>query len=257
MRWLELDGVVNGRDVGGLALAEGGAVAPGRLLRSDNLQDLSEADVDRLVEDLRLRTVIDLRTGAERRLEGPTPLDRDGRVEVLHLSVHPETGGQTDVDAETVLPGWGEAGMADEPDEHPVVRSYLGYLQHRPDAVVAAVRAIAGTDGAVLVHCAAGKDRTGVVVALALDAAGVDREAVVADYLATAERIEAIIDRLASTPTYAGEVRSQDPRSHAPRPGTMERVLELLDERHGGAAGWLRAHGLTEDELAALRARLG
>ena len=51
-------------------------------------------------------------------------------------------------------------------------------------------------------------------------------------------------------------MRADDPRSHAPRDGTMERVLELLDERHGGAVEWLRAHGLTDEELAALRARL-
>ena len=62
---------------------------------------------------------------------------------------------------------------------------YLAYLRHRPDSVVEAVRTMAAPGGAVLVHCAAGKDRTGVVVALALAAAGVSRGAVVADYVAT------------------------------------------------------------------------
>jgi protein-tyrosine phosphatase len=214
--------------------------------------------VRRLVDELGLRTVVDLRTGAELELEGPGPLTRVDRVAIEHHSLYPETGGQTDIDAEIVVPWGAEEVHPDDAGETPTVQVYLAYLRHRPDSVVGAVRAIATPpdDGAVLVHCAAGKDRTGVVVALALDAAGVAREEVVADYLVTRERIEAIVARLAASPTYADEVRPHDTQSHAPRPGTMERVLELVDERHGGAAGWLREHGLTEDELASLRARL-
>ncbi len=74
MRWIPLEGAVNARDAGGLALADGsGAVPPRRLLRADNLQALSERDVRRLVGDLRLRTVVDLRTEAEVTMEGPGP----------------------------------------------------------------------------------------------------------------------------------------------------------------------------------------
>ena len=73
---------------------------------------------------------------------------------------------------------------------------YLGYLEDRPDQVVAAVRTIASSEGPVLVHCAAGKDRTGVVVALALSAVGVRPEAIVADYAATGERTGPLLDRL-------------------------------------------------------------
>jgi protein tyrosine/serine phosphatase len=250
---------VNARDTGGLSLADGsGAVPPRRLLRADNLQGLSARDVRRLVDDLRLRTVVDLRTSAEVQLEGPGPLTAVGDVEIEHRSLYPETGGQTDIDAEVVVPWGREAIDAQDAGEKVTVQVYLAYLRHRPDSVVAAVRAIAvpPDGGAVLVHCAAGKDRTGVVVALALEAAGVARDEIVADYLATGERIKEIVDRLAASPTYAAEVRPHDLASHTPKPGTMERVLELVDERHGGAAGWLLQHGLTEDELAALRARL-
>jgi hypothetical protein len=259
MRWIPLDGAVNARDAGGLALADGtGVVPPRRLLRADNLQGLTARDVRRLVEELRLRTVVDLRTGVEVVREGPGPLTAVDEVAVEHRSLYPETGGQTDVDAETVVPWGGEALHPDDAPETATVQVYLAYLRHRPDSVVAAVRAVASPpdDGAVLVHCAAGKDRTGVVVALALEAAGVARDEVVADYLVTRERIEAIVARLAASPTYAAEIRTYDVQSHAPREGTMERVLELLDERHGGAAGWLREHGMAEAELEALRARL-
>ena len=111
------------------------------------------------------------------------------------------------------------------------MRAYMSYLRRRPDSVVGSVRAIARADGAALVHCAAGKDRTGVVVALALDAAGVDRAAIAADYLASAERIEAILARLVSSSTYRAQLEGHDAQRHAPLPGTIERVLALIDER--------------------------
>ena len=256
---MPLQGAANARDVGGLPLAGdgGGSVAPGRLLRADNLQDLTPADVDLLTGELGLRAVVDLRTGVELEGEGPGPLAGEPGVRIEHRSLHPESGGQTDVDAQSAS-GWGAAPHPDDAGETPIVAAYLGYLRRRPDSLVAAVRAVAAPpqDGAVLVHCAAGMDRTGVVVALALDAAGVEREAVVADYAATAERIEGIIARLSASSTYASEVQTHKVEEFKPRAETMARFLALVDERHGGAAEWLRANGLSESELAALRGRL-
>lgn len=258
-RWIALDGAVNVRDAGGLRLADGsGTVAPGRLLRSDNLQGLSARDVRVLVDDLRVRTVIDLRTNNELHMEGPGPLTGVRKLTIEHRSLYPETGGQTDIDAETIVPWTEHAAHPDDADEVPTVAAYLGYLRRRPDSIVAALRSIADPpdDGAVLVHCAAGKDRTGVVVALALAVAGVEREDIVADYLATGERIEAIVARLAASPTYAREIHVDQVDRHAPRVGAMDRVLELLDERFGGPVDYLAEHGLGSDETATLRARL-
>ena len=100
----------------------------------------------------------------------------------------------------------------------PTCGHYLGYLEDRPDQVVGAVRSIAHDQGAALVHCAAGKDRTGVVVALALTAAGVRPQAVVADYAATGERTEAILEPPAPVtdvrPRYRQPARRRPP---APR----------------------------------------
>jgi len=252
---IDLDGTVNARDVGGIPLRDGGSVTAGVLLRADNLQDLSDRDVTTLVDELGLRAVIDLRTEYELVSEGPGPLEAQSRVRVEHRSLYPETGGGTDLDLTTIMP-WGDGIGADLPDETPTVRAYLGYLHRRPDSVVGALRTIVANDGATLVHCAAGKDRTGVVVAVALEAVGAVRDAVVADYLATGANIEAIVARLASTPTYAAEIRADDPHTHSPQPGAMERVLELLDRDHGGVAGWLVDHGFGADEQAALRRRL-
>jgi protein-tyrosine phosphatase len=258
-RWIDLEGAVNARDVGGVPLAGGGAVAAGRLLRSDNLQDLTPGDVDHLVDDLGLRAVIDLRTGVEVRMEGPGPLVDDERVVVEHRSLYPEAGEHTDaLQADTIVPWQNGVHGADMPGETPTVRTYFGYLERRPDSIVAALRTIAEPPegGAALVHCAAGKDRTGLVVALALEVAGAQRDAVVADYALTSQRIAAIVDRLAGSPTYARDMVTDDPQHHAARPESMARILELLDERHGSPAGWLRDHGLEVEALAALRARL-
>lgn len=243
-RWIALDGTVNAR-----------AVVPGALLRSDNLQALSAADVRRLVDEQGLRVVVDLRTDVEVALEGPGPLVSEPAVRIDHRSLYPDSGGNTDLDADTVRP-WGEPVEGAYADESPVVRAYMSYLHRRPDSIAESVRAIARTDGAVLVHCAAGKDRTGVVVAMALAAAGVDDATIVADYLASAERIEEIMARLVSSETYRAELEGHDAQDHAPRVGTMDRVLELLREQHGGATAWLTANGLTEADLALLRERL-
>jgi protein-tyrosine phosphatase len=243
-RWIALDGAANAR-----------AVVPGVLLRADNLQSLSARDVRRLVEDEGLEVVLDLRTDVEVELEGPGPLTAEPRVRIEHRSLYPDSAGNTDLDADTVRP-WGHPDEHELPDESPVVRAYMSYLSRRPDSIVGSVRAIARADGAALVHCAAGKDRTGVVVALALDAAGVDRDTIVADYLATRERIDAILARLVSSPTYRAELEGHDAQRHAPVPGTMERVLELVDERSGGPMAWLSAHGFDDADADRLQRRL-
>jgi protein-tyrosine phosphatase len=244
VRWIALDGAANAR-----------VVVPGVLLRSDNLQSLTARDVRRLVEREAVEVVLDLRTDAEVQLEGPGPLTREPRVRIEHRSLYPHSGGNTDLDAATVGL-WPKTDGNPWPDEPPVVQAYMSYMSARPDSILASIRAIANARGAVLVHCAAGKDRTGVVVALALDAAGVGREAIVSDYLATGERIDAIMDRLLSSPTYRPELEGHDPQAHAPVPGAIERMLELFDEEFGGSVAWLSSEGLSDVELELLRRRL-
>ena len=256
-RWMSLDGAVNARDLGGLPLEDGGTTATGVLLRSDNLQGLTPADVGTLVDEVGIRLVVDLRTGAEVQLEGPGPLVRDGRAEIRHRSLYPESGEHTDVDASAVMPWIERRRNGHSPSvETPAVRSYLGYLRDRPDSIVDALRDAAHADGATIVHCAAGKDRTGVVCALALAVAGATRAAIIGDYVATGERIGPIMARLKASPTYADDLDGSPDEAHVPRAASMERVLDVLDERHGGPLGWLDEHGFGADDAAALRARL-
>ena len=270
-RWITLNGTTNTRDLGGLPTRDGGTTRFGRVLRSDNLQTLTPADVHLLVDELGLRDVIDLRTTAEVLLEGRGPLREVPAVTHRHFTLLPERGQRTDVFAveeddaqvraglpadwaESVLPRATAPGAEDEP---PAVRSYLGYLVDGEENVLAALRTLAaGGPGAALVHCAAGKDRTGVVCALALAVADVETEAIIADYAQTAEVIDALVAKLAASPAYAEDMTRRDTASHTPRAESMRRVLAVLDEWHGGPVGWLTEHGFGPEEQAALRARL-
>jgi protein-tyrosine phosphatase len=254
MAWIDLEGAVNVRDLGALPTDDGGQTVAGRLLRADNLQELSPADVARLVRDFGLTTVVDLRSSAELAAEGPAPLDAVPAVRHVHHPVVPEIGVATDVVAEALLVKKQQDHSRFPSD--PTCGHYLGYLEDRPDQVVGAVRSIAHDQGTALVHCAAGKDRTGVVVALALTAVGVRPQAVVADYAATGERTEAIMGRLRRSPTYARDIDSVPADVHRPRAETMAAFLEQVDSRYGGVVQWLTDHGLADGELNLLRTKL-
>ena len=133
---------------------------------------------------------------------------------------------------------------------------YLGYLRDRPQQVVGALRSVAHAPGAALVNCAAGKDRTGVVVALALSVAGVRRDAVIADYAASAERIDAVMARLRGSQAHAADIDDRPADEQTPRAETMAAFLDQVDSRYGGAREWLSGRGFGADDISALRARL-
>lgn len=257
-RWIELDGVVNMRDLGGLPTLRGGRTRDGRLVRSDNLQDLTPQDVGRLVDEVGVTDIIDLRTNVERDLTGPGPLTETSLAH-HHLSFiaedrHPgaaptsaDTGKEALVLSEGV-PDQGSPGFW--------TRHYLGYLHQRPDSVAGALGVIADSRGGAVVHCAAGKDRTGTVTAMALSVAGVPDEEIIADYAASGERIRQIIDRLIDVEPYKWGLQGRSIDEQTPQPETMEMILRTLEDEHGGATGWLRQQGWDDERLDRLRARL-
>ncbi len=254
-RWIELDGIVNMRDLGGLPTRGGGHTASGRLIRSDNLQDLTEADVQRLVDELGVTDIVDLRTGTELHLEGPGPLRRVESLTHHHHSLIQERAPDESVAAvgARALP-WRD----DDPvrDASFWTEHYLGYLARRPDSVAAALEVVATAQGAVVVHCAAGKDRTGTVVAMALDVAGVPHDEIVADYVLTGERLEQIVGRLMPRDAYGPALAKQKLADQLPRAESIRAILDAVDEGWGGAGGWLLAHGWSEAEVDRLRRRL-
>lgn len=259
--WIDLDGLANLRDVGGLPTVDGGHTVPGRLLRSDNLQTLTPADVDRLLA-LGLTDVVDLRSDYEVEREGPGPLAstevrlhqfslfREGRdgVGVDKPDVRPE------VLPEEALP-WVDLAPSVQL-ENEVASHYLSYVLDRPDSVVSALRTISTSPGAVLVHCAAGKDRTGTIVALALSLARAERAAVIGDYAASSERMQAILDRLLASKTYVDNLRDRPLASHLSHPETIEAFLVHTDQAYGGVEPLLATFGWTATDTAQLRAKL-
>ncbi|SOD71359.1 protein tyrosine/serine phosphatase [Jatrophihabitans sp. GAS493] len=273
-QWIDLDGAVNVRDVGGMTTTGGRRVRSRRLIRSDNLQDLSPKDLRLLIEDLGVRAVSDLRTSDEVGAEGPGPMTRQPGVLIEHNSLFSEAGQNTDAAAaedsadeidpveaaltaaDPVLLPWQIRDSHHDYANRGAVDVYWRYLLDRPDSIVASLRLIGRTDGAVIVHCAAGKDRTGVVVAMALAALGVEPEQIVADFALTADRIELIFARLGASPTYARDVADGEIDKHRPRAETMRSLLRRLDEEVGGASGWLAGHGWSEIDQSALEAAL-
>jgi protein-tyrosine phosphatase len=267
-RWIELNGADNMRDLGGLPTIGGLTTRFGRMLRSDNLQGLTPADVRVLLGSLRLKNVIDLRSGSEVRLEGPGPLAQIAMVTIHHLPSYSKDEPKVHAAAHTGIhpkPPWQPSHKSNrKPSEEASASShtrsaghYLGYLTNHADSIIAALRVIARTDnGAAIVHCAAGKDRTGVVCAMALEAVGVTREAIVTDYAQTSERITAILTRLRTSDTYAAGLASPSADSHMPHPRIMEQFLSSIDEQFGGTFGWLAANGWSDADTTTLRHRL-
>jgi len=134
---------------------------------------------------------------------------------------------------------------------------YRHLLEESGDRLVEALRVIAGGDS-TLVHCTVGKDRTGVTIALALDAVGADREEIVADYALTEtqlpeERSRRIAAYLRSAHPESVNAVALATRSPAP---VMRGLLSYIDDRWGSTRGFLRENGMTDAELEALRMTL-
>jgi protein-tyrosine phosphatase len=247
-RWLDLTGNDNARDLGGLPVAGDGTTRLGVMIRSDTLQELTPTDVRQLVDGYGLRTVIDLRTPLEAEREGRGLL-ADQPVEYHNLPFVP--------DAYVVVDHPGHDLIVADRTEQERASHYLGYLDVAPKQVADALKVLAAPGGTpAIFHCAAGKDRTGVLAALLLEIAGVDREAVIDDYAQTNERLAGVEARLSRLPTYGAGLKARDLADIQCDPDTMRDVLGRLDETYGGAAGWATEHGVTDDEIAALRALL-
>jgi protein-tyrosine phosphatase len=259
--WIDLDGLANMRDVGGIPTSDGGKIIPGRLLRSDNLQTLTASDVAQLL-GLGVSDVIDLRSDYEAEHEGPGPLtNADVRIHQYSLFREWEIGvGDTKPDVRPeVLPEEALPWIDLEPSvelDHDVASVYFSYLVDRPDSVLAALRTIAGAPGAALVHCAAGKDRTGTIVALALSVAGAERQAIIDDYAASSERVEGVVNRLLASPTYADNLQGRPLSSHLSHPEAMISFLRHIDETFGGVREMLIKMGWSAEDNDQLRAKL-
>ena len=260
-----LDGSFNFRDTGGTPLAAGGVTLAGVLYRSDALSGLTPTGVEQLAAT-DIRVVVDLRTPIELQM-APDRLPVAPAMRVVELAL-PE-GALIGMAQEAMQAG--DAAAAATAVQRALLElpslgaSYVSMLAHGAAAFARLARLIAApTDGspggsAVLVHCTAGKDRTGVAIALLLDAVGADRSAVIADYASSEANLAgAWADGMFAMIAMLGVPRT--PALEELMAGTpaaaINEALTWVDREHGGSAGYLRSGGLTAEELAALRARL-
>lgn len=251
IRRIELEGAFNVRDLGGLPAGSGRVVRSGLLFRSDSPQLLTDTAVRHLVGDLGVHTVLDLRYEDESEREGIGLLAAEA-VEHLNVPIRATDGSYAptnpfaDPGAEDVPPIW-ETTFA----------YYQGYfLAYDGAGLVAAVKALAA-DGALpaIVHCAAGKDRTGGVIAVVLAAVGVDIADIAEDYAETSKAVPNIIRRLAGLPSYTA-LDPDDLKYHLTYPETMTALMQWVESDLGGVRPWLMARGVTEQELDILCERL-
>lgn len=248
----------NLRDLGGIPAGGGAVVAPGRLFRAEALVSPGTTDLcavhdpadDDAYAALGVRTVIDLRSAGEVvRIASRWP-DATGAVRVGQ----PMEGAEGDTD----VVGDIRAGRRHRFTAADLADLYTGMLATRAAEIGAALRVLADPARLpALVHCAAGKDRTGVVVALLLELLGVPREVVVAEYAFTGvlrpDRVRAY------APLFAGsgvDLAAVAPLFDTPAE-SIETALARLDSTSGSVAGYLEgACGLSRTEQASIRENL-
>jgi protein-tyrosine phosphatase len=237
-RVIELEGCLNFRDLGGYPTADGRAVRWRQLYRSDALHLLTEADVLRLRDELALSSIIDLRSSGELRSEGRGPLEREP-VAFHHLPLF---------DGEVRVP----EGMTVEK----LADRYILLAEFARAQVARVLTALADAPGPAVYHCAAGKDRTGVVSAILLGVLGVPEEMIVADYVATRENLDAIIERLMSAEGYQKMLAALPPDTLHAEGETMIAFLDAMRTRHGSMRGYARVAGVDDATVDRLVARL-
>lgn len=239
-RRLAWEGLLNSRDLGGYPTADGRETRWGAIVRSDDLAALTAAGRAALVA-YGVRTIIDLRRPAEAS-DFPNPFANPGTdgvgyvpVPILDPSVDP----------------------VDEQEPDSLAHAYQSMLDRFGRRVRAVLTAIADApDGGVLVHCVGGKDRTGLVSALLLEVAGVERETVAADYALSAEYLmPREKEYLRNGPGERAE-RERIVAKYSPRAEVMLETLAHLDHRYGGAEPYLRDAGVRPDDIVSIRRRL-
>lgn len=227
-RLIALEGAKNVRDLGGLQGKK--PIPKDRVLRTAGLTNLTPADLGALAKhDVTLD--VDLRT-PEEVAKQPDPLAKDPRVKYVNVSLL----GEPPLDL-TQYHTLGDLYVATLAKSQPQFKQVFQLIAAQPD-------------GAVLYHCSAGKDRTGMVTAILLELAGVDRAAIVHNYAISASYLhDASKEFVQRNPHLAYLIGTP--------PSEMAKFLDALAKEHGGARGYLAKIGVTAAEVDALSRRLG
>lgn len=245
---IELPGVHNARGIGGLRTVDGRQVVDGVVFRSAGLHRLDDAG-RRAFSALDITTVLDLRGHDEVR-RAP---DQVGDARVVHLPLH--TPRYSAANAAVGI-------LGDAQGSHTLREIYLEIVRDRGAEIVTGIREVANSDGSVLAHCTAGKDRTGVFIAVLLAALGVRDDDIVRTYAESAERLGAgfydeAVGVLQESRADASQVPEATIQEMLASPAEyIEAVLASIRHDHGTVAAYLLDNGLKEAELSRLRERL-
>lgn len=242
-RHLDWQACLNVRELGGYPTRAGGETRWQAFLRADSLHNLTAAGQEALLT-YGVAHVIDLRTPGEV-VRHPNPFagaHTDGRPRYHHLSL---------VD-EAVAAGVAAIDAAPSP-----AQIYWALLDHFGHNIAAVFRALdAAGPGAILFHCHAGKDRTGVIAALLLALAGVPAEVIAADYALSDRYIQPLYDRERAKAPAGAQERERMERMLVSAPEYMADTLAYLEREYGGAAAYLEMQGFGRAGQVRLRARL-
>ncbi|MFI1395636.1 tyrosine-protein phosphatase [Streptomyces sp. NPDC020681] len=219
----ELAGVRNFRDVGGLPTADGRQVRYGRLFRSGHLAHATESDASFLAT-LRLHTIFDFRNAADMRLEGPD-VELPGVRNVNLPLTDPADGAEFWTMVREGNIEQLRSILADGKAAGRMSASYRTIIKERTGEHSRVLHALAEDSVPALMHCAAGKDRAGLSIAVSLLAVGVERDAIEADYLKS------------NDPHRRYKVKRKDDSPSSMSPEVMELLSPLFDAR----ADYLRA----------------
>ncbi|MFP4643167.1 MAG: tyrosine-protein phosphatase [Spirochaetales bacterium] len=232
---IALEGAANIRDFAGYRSVEGRTVAPGQFLRGDSPDSLSTEDRQRLLRH-GVRRVVDLR-GSEEVTMRPNPFADEPSVRYFHIDMY------------AAVP----AKLFFRVTPRSLSDLYIDLARYAAEAVAAVFRVMSDErDGAVLFHCTAGKDRTGIIAALLLSVLDVDRSTIVDDYSVSRGYLDSVLYRIESTMPSSWD-RATRESILASTPDYIEYFLEFIDETWNGAEAYLLASGLEPAALSALR----
>lgn len=239
-RLIEFESIFNFRDLGGYKAKDGQKTAWRRLFRSGELHHMSGSDVNRFTDEIRIRSVIDLRDAKSgENLETGEIKNLDIQHFSIPLNIISGGNKQYDDEEETqIFKGFTNCGEI-----------YLYRLNDKDfgQQLIQVLEIIANPDNLPLVfHCSAGKDRSGVIAAMVLGILGVDDSDIVDDYAQTGLHMDKIIHRWNKEPVFAEIMSNLQPYQLEAVPESMETILSGIYREYGSTRQYLLTNGAEE-----------
>jgi len=245
--WIPLEGCFNFRDLGGYRTADGRRLRERQVFRADGLQRLTDADLRLLCDEIGLGAVIDLRSEDEIAEDGRGAIAERTTIHHVPLFEKARTAArQRSADgsgtARQVVPNMGEL--------------YFLMLQAARRPIVEVIRLIAASETPIVFHCAAGKDRTGVISSVLLSLLDVPLETIVADYAFSRKNIDRINARLNESTSYQSLMHELPDGAYDADPAQLQSFLARVEAEYGSLLGWAQQAGIDDGERARFRTRL-